>query len=233
YTREALELRVERRLTSGVSLKSGFTWSRTLNDLYRGYPSNPRDLRAERGPAYYTPAREFFLNYIVELPFGRGGKLLRNPGGCLQALIGGWRFSGVTHIQDGVPFDVSLPGDSNNDGLSKDRPDRLGSGRLDPAARSINSWFAVADFAEPPAYSFGNSGRNILVGPAYQNWDVSLIKQTRFADGQMVEFRVELFNAFNHVNFDLPYSVFGTSSFGEIFGARRAREIELALRYSF
>ena len=73
----------------------------------------------------------------------------------------------------------------------------------------------------------------MLSQASYQNWDVSLIKQTHFADGQMVEFRVELFNAFNHVNFDLPYSVFGTSSFGKIFGARRAREIEVALRYSF
>jgi len=54
---------------------------------------------------------------------------------------------------------------------------------------------------------FRERRRDILVGPSYANWDLSLIKQARFADGSLVEFRVELFNAFNQVNFELPYAV--------------------------
>ena len=52
-------------------------------------------------------------------------------------------------------------------------------------------------------------------------------------DGGLVEFRVQLFNAFNHTNFETPDSTFGTSNFGTIFEAKRAREIEIALKYSF
>ena len=104
---------------------------------------------------------------------------------------------------------------------------------LDPSRRSVDQWFAVSDFAAPQDYAFGNSGRNILTGPGYHNWDVSIIRQARLSDRNLFEFRVELFNAFNHVNFEEPYGVLGTSLFGKVFGARRAREIEVALRYNF
>jgi hypothetical protein len=233
YTRHALELGAERRLADGLSIKTAFHWNRILNDLYRGFPSNPRDLRSERGPADFVPARSFSLNYLYDLPVGRNGRFLHGAHGWLEAFVGGWRLSGITHIQQGYPYDINVPGDPNNDGLSEDRADRLASGRLDPGVRSIDRWFDTAAFAAPAPYSFGNSGRNILVGPPYHNWDVSLIKQTRFSDGHMVEFRVELFNAFNHVNFELPQAALATSTFGKVFGARRAREIELALRYTF
>ena len=98
---------------------------------------------------------------------------------------------------------------------------------------SVDMWFPVDDFAEPEAYSFGNSGRNILRRPGYHAWDISLIKQTRLVNGDLVELRVELFNAFNQVNFRQPNAVVGTSLFGKIFGAHRSREIEVALKFSF
>ena len=91
----------------------------------------------------------------------------------------------------------------------------------------------TADFEAPPAYGFGDAGRNILMAPGYHVWDISLIKQTRLSDGDLLEFRVEFFNAFNQVNFERPNADFGTSVFGKIFGAERAREIEIALKYSF
>jgi len=233
YTAHALRLSAERRLVEGLALKSEFAWNRTLNDLYRSFPSNPRNLRAERGPADSIPARELFLSYIFDLPFGKDGKFSRDSPGWVQKIAGGWRLSGITRVQTGAPYNVLLPGDPGNDGVASDRPDRLGPGTLDPSKRSVNQWFAVSDFAAPQAYAFGNSGRNILAGPRYHNWDVSVIRQARLSNGHLFEFRLELFNAFNHVNFEQPYAVFGTSLFGKIFGARRAREIEVALRYSF
>ena len=60
-----------------------------------------------------------------------------------------------------------------------------------------------------------------------------MIKQTRLSNGDFVELRVQLFNAFNHVNFRRPNAVYGNTLFGKIFGARHAREIEVALKYSF
>jgi hypothetical protein len=233
YTSHRMDVAMEHRFAEGYALKSGFIWASSIGDLYYGNPSNPRDLAAERAPSDWLPSRRFYLNYLFDLPFGRGGRIANGVGPWLDGLIGGWRLSGITSLQDGTRYNPILSGDYNNDGVSGDRPDRLGSGVLEDSERSVDQWFDIDDFAAQPAYTFGNAGRNILVGPSYANWDLSLIKQARFTDGSLVEFRVELFNAFNHANFELPYAVVETSSFGKIFGAHRAREIEVALRYSF
>jgi hypothetical protein len=233
YTSHRMDVAMEHRFADGFALKSGFSWASSIGDLYYWIPSNPRNLAAERAPSDWLPSRRFYLNYLYDLPFGRGGKIGSGVGPLMDGLIGGWRLSGITSLQDGTRYNPLLSGDYNNDGISGDRPDRLGSGVLDESGRSVDQWFAIDDFAAQPAYTFGTCGRNILVGPSYANWDLSVIKQARFSDGSLVEFRVELFNAFNQVNFELPYAVMDTSSFGKIFGAHRAREIEVALRYSF
>ncbi len=233
YTTHRMDVALEHRFADGLALKSGFNWASSVGDLYYGNPSNPRDLAAERAPFDWLLSRRFYLNYLYDLPFGRGGKIGSGVGPLMDGLIGGWRLSGITSLQDGTRYNPLLSGDYNNDGISGDRPDRIGSGVLDDSERSVDQWFATGDFAAQPAYSFGNCGRNVLIGPSYANWDLSLIKQARFSDGSLVEFRVELFNALNQVNFELPYAVMDTSSFGKIFGAHRAREIEIALRYSF
>jgi len=233
YSRHHLGANLVRRLGDGLSLRSGFDWQVSIGDVFWGNPSNPRNLNAERARSDYLPARQFYLSYIADLPFGKSGKFGREVNGFAQSLISGWRLSGITHIQDGYRFSIVSSGDPNNDGVADDRPNRLGAGVLDSSRQSIDGWFSTAAFGAPADYSFGNAGRNILTGPPFANWDVSVIKQTRFSDGNLIEFRIELFNAFNQVNFDSPNPVYGTSVFGKIFGARRAREIEVALRYSF
>jgi hypothetical protein len=231
-TRNAVSLDVERRMADGISFKAGSSWSAVISDTFYGNPSNPRNLAAERARSE-VPARLFYMNYIFDLPIGKGGYFLKDASSWLQPILAGWRLSGITYFQDGGRFSVVSAGDPNNDGVADERPDRIGSGELDDSRKGIDQWFATADFTSPAAYSYGNSGRNILTAPPYVNWDLSVIKQTRIKDEQMIEFRVELFNAFNQVNFEPPSPVFGTSVFGKIFGARRAREIEVALRYGF
>ena len=228
----SFEVSAQRRLAKGLAFNSGFEWNRLLDDSFYMNPSNPRNLRAERATAYWFPQRGFFLNYIVDLPFSAGG-WLGNGSNWGQYVLDGWRLSGITHIRDGRFFSVRMPGDPNNDGVSGDRPNRIGPGALPASERSVDRWFNTDDFAAPDPYSFGDSGRNILMAPGHHSWDVSVIKQTRLSDGDILEFRVEFFNAFNQVNFERPDTSFGTSVFGKIFGAERAREIEIALKYSF
>ncbi len=228
----SFEVSAQRRLSRGLAFNSGFEWNRVLDDNFYMNPSNPRNLDAEKATATWFPQRGFFLNYIIDLPIG-SGRWLSGTSSWSQYLLDGWRLSGITHIRDGRFFSARMPGDPNNDGVSGDRPNRIGPGNLDSSERSVDMWFNPLDFAEPPAYGFGDAGRNILMAPGYHAWDVSVIKQTRLSDGDVLEFRVEFFNAFNQVNFERPESDFGTSVFGKIFGAERAREIEVALKYSF
>jgi hypothetical protein len=229
----SLQAQVDKRLSRGFSVRSGFSWDRVFSDVFYRDPTNPRNLRAERALSYYSPKR-FFLNYIYDLPFGPESRFSTAWAGKLGFLFAGWRISGITNITGGRPFAPLLKGDANNDGLTGDRPDRIGSGRLSSEEQSIDRWFATEDFVKPARYGFGNAGRSILLTPAQRVWDISLIKRTDLSrEGSMLEFRVQFFNAFNHTNFDEPEETYGTSTFGQIFNADEAREIEFALKYSF
>ena len=230
----AMNVDVRKRYDAGFSLQSGFTWVRRFTDLFSGDPQNPRNLRAERAPSTWYPNKRFYANYILDLPVGKGKAVSTGWAGKLGWVFDGWRLSGITSIQTGDPFHPILSGDFNNDGLTRDRPDRIGSGTLDPSVRSIDQWFAVDDFALPPALGFGTSGRNILQEPGEHTWDISIIKRSQVSDnGDQIELRVQLFNAFNHTNFERPDRTFGTTTFGQVFGAKDAREIEIALKYTF
>ncbi len=221
-----LGLDVERKMVDGFSLRSGFDWTRSLSDRVFFSVSDPRNLAAERGASSGRPLRRGYLNYILDLP-------VNFKTGLLGSLVSGWRLSGITQFQDGDPFSVVLSGDFNNDGVTGDRPVRLADGNLPADQQSVDEWFDTSAFVEPEDLQFGDSGRNILSGPGLQTWDIALSKTTEVSDGHQVEFRVEFFNAFNRANFDRPERSLGNSTFGKIFGADRAREIEIALKYSF
>ncbi|GAB4238783.1 MAG: hypothetical protein Kow00109_13320 [Acidobacteriota bacterium] len=227
-----LNLSAERRLADGFSLRSGFEWNRFLDDGAWGDPQNPRDLRAEKATVVWIPRRRLYVNYILDLPLQELARFVRGAS-WFSSFLEGWRLSGITELRDGQPFTVSLPGDPNNDGVYGDRPNRIASGTLPAGERSIDRWFDTSAFATPPPYGFGDAGRNILWAPGYKNWDISVIKQHEIGDGDRLELRVELFNAFNNVNFERPNAEFGSDLFGKIFGADRAREIEVAVKYTF
>ncbi|HSR53169.1 MAG TPA: TonB-dependent receptor [Acidobacteriota bacterium] len=222
WSRHALEVEVERRLSEGFSLAADYTWQNSMNDLTDN-PANPRNLDAER--AVNGPLHFFDINYLWDLPFGR------NASGVWGALVKGWRVSGITRLRSGDPFSVTVSGDPNNDGLSGDRPDLIGSTASD-FTPSVDQWFDTSIFA-PAAGSFGTAGRNILFDPGVQVWDIAFSKRARISDSDVLEFRIQLFNAFNHVNFGRPDSDLNSSVFGKIFSAGEAREIEIALKYSF
>jgi hypothetical protein len=235
----SLELQVRKRMSGSFSLQAGFQWNRSFSDQVQGNPSNPRDLRSERAYAGFGAPMQFNANFILDLPVGRGRLLSTAWAGKLGDILAGWRISGTTTVEQGRPFNPRLSGDWNNDGVSGDRPDRLGSGILPDSARSIDQWFDTAQFVAPAADGpaatwFGNSGRNILLAPGEYKWDISFLKRMRIStDGDLLELRVQLFNAFNHTNFERPGSTLGTSTFGVISNAGNSREIEVAIKYSF
>ncbi len=230
YSANEFRLSLNRRFSRGVSLNSGMIWNKTLATYHWGEPNNPRDLASEKGPVSWSPQRHFYLRYIIDIPTHFLFPWRTNTS-LYKWFLDGWRLSGITDIRGGRPFTVTVSGDPNNDGVNGDRPDRIGSGEV--ADPNIDKWFNTEDFVAAQPYSFGNSGRGILKGPGYQNWDISVIKQTRVKEGDIVELRIALFNAFNNVNLNNPNTTLGNDSFGKIFGADRSREIEIALKYSF
>ena len=230
YSANEFRLSLNKRFSKGLSLNSGMIWNKSITDYHWGDPNNPRDLAAEKGPTSWQAEKRFYLRYIIDIP-AHFIFPWRTNAGFYKWVLDGWRLSGITDIAGGRPFTVYDSSDPNNDGVYGDRPDRIGSGAL--SSPSVDQWFNTADFVAAQPYSFGNSGRGILKGPGRQTWDISVIKQTRLNQGDIVELRIAFFNALNNVNFDNPVANFNDDSFGTIFGADRAREIEVALKYSF
>ncbi len=242
YTSHAINAQLQRRLTGAFSLQTGFNWNRALSDCW-GWafvnPSNPRNMAGERSTYAFAAPMQFNVNYILDLPIGRGKWISSSWAGKLAPLFEGWRISGITTITSGWPFNPEVFGDPNNDGVWGDRPNRLGSGILPASRRTVDKWFETSDFVMPdydgsnPQW-FGDSGRNILLSPTERKWDISILKRTKVTgDGNLLEFRVQMFNAFNNVNFQQPGNFLGTPTFGVISNAENAREIEVALKYTF
>jgi hypothetical protein len=139
----------------------------------------------------------------------------------------------VLFIQSGAPFTINLGVDQANIGAGPaQRPDQLRDPNLPSAARTLQ-WFDTTAFALPQPFTFGSAPRNSVIGPGYANVDLALAKDWRLGGSRRLEFRWEVFNLLNTVNFDLPNRIFGTPNFGRIFSAKTPREMQFGLKLAF
>jgi hypothetical protein len=144
-----------------------------------------------------------------------------------------WRVSAVLLARSGAPFTVNLGVDRANIGAGPaQRPDALGDPNLPGGERTPGRWFDTSAFALPAPFAFGTARRNSVVGPGFASLDVSLAKQLGLGARRQLELRLDVFNALNRANFDLPNRIFGTPNFGRIFSAKNARELQLGIRLS-
>ncbi|MBI3940448.1 MAG: TonB-dependent receptor [Acidobacteria bacterium] len=211
----ALQIKLDRRLTAGLQARVSYTFSKNIDDGATssgltdygggGFAQNQDDPKAERGLSPLDSRHSFTSSWVYELP------LRDSLAGMTRALLGGWALNGIVSLSVGQPFSVNLnfdnagaiirptlqrpdlaPGASNNP-IRKDNPDQY----LDLSA------FVVA-----PARTFGNLGRNTIMGPGYANMDLGLTKNTairsRFSENLALQFRAECFNIFNRAQFALP-----------------------------
>jgi hypothetical protein len=239
-TYHALQAKIEKRFSHGLSFLSAFTYSKAINDLpeiccAQPFPQNSYDLRAEKGLADFDQRLRWVLSFDYELPFGSTGHSIGNR--ALGAMFGGWHVGGIYTLASGFPFSPLLGFDPSNTGSQGlVRADRIGNGNLPRGQRSPDQWFDINAFAMPADYTFGNAGRNSLIGPGQNVFDGSLRKLFKVTESQHVEFRAEFFNAWNHPNFSQPdnYIDDGPGAAGVITSlATPMRQIQFALKYQF
>jgi hypothetical protein len=119
-----------------------------------------------------------------------------------KGLTDGWQVSGIYTGQSGLPITPFLSVDSSGTGELNDRPNLIGNPNSGP--RRPNEWFNKAAFAQPLTGTFGNSARNLIIGPNLNTVDLSVNKLTKVTERASIQFRSEIFNAFNRANFSLP-----------------------------
>ncbi len=239
----SFQSRLEKRFAGGFTVLGAYVFSRTIGDVagFSGSGNapnsgiqNPLDRRAERSLDNQHRKHSFTTSYVYELPFGQGRKYGSNMNRALDFAIGGWSVAGIHSLASGRPFGLSVRGDPANTG-NLNRPDVVpGQDPFLPSdQRDPQRWFNTDAFVANEAFTFGNAGRNILLGPGLFNWDFALYKQFRVTESKMFQFRFEAFNFTNTPNFGFPNSQVGDNNFGRITGAGRPRNLQLGLKFIF
>lgn len=209
----SLQVRWEKRITHGLQFQASYTYSHALDDASSASlgSQNQGDFRDQTNPnleygnADFDVRHRFVFSYLYELPFGKGKMFGGNASGLLNHIIGGWQVAGITTASTGnwfTPTDIETDL-SNSDGggtvFGSARPNVVGDPNAKPclAGTLFNTCAFVTNQI---AGSSGNAGRNIIRGPGFQNWDISIFKTLPIREQMQLEFRAEFFNAWNHLN---------------------------------
>jgi Carboxypeptidase regulatory-like domain/TonB dependent receptor len=238
----ALQLSLEKRMSHGLSFLGAYTWGKSLDEGAGGNSStgesriniqNPQNLRADYGLSNFDIRQRFTLSTVYQVPFGHGRQFLSNANRVVDAIAGGWQISSILTLQGGMPFSISMATATDNTGTFQ-RPNRVCNGNLPSGQQSIKDWYNLTCFVAPPIYTFGNTGRNVLIGPRLETWDLGTDKDFRITERVGIQFRAEFFNALNHANFGLPNASIGSSAAGTITTViTNARQVQFALRLHF
>jgi hypothetical protein len=240
----SLQVSVNRRLRRGLQFGLAYTFSKVLGvaesdtaTISSYFP--PRQYNY--GPFSYDRSQNLVVNYMYDLP-----KLGQKTGWkAAEWVLDNWQIGGITSFISGAPF---TPGFSTVDGAditgSTDgaRVTVIGDPRLPKGERDFYRNFRTEVFKRTPVGSFGNAGLGILRGPGINNWDFNVSKRVPlFSEGRYIQFRTEMFNAWNHTQFSGLYTsarfdVNGNQTdpnFGAYSSARTPRIIQLSLRVVF
>jgi hypothetical protein len=235
---DAAYVNVRRRYSHGLSFLANYTFAKTLTNApdFRSpmdeaaIPQNNSDLAAEKGPGCDVRHR-LALSTVFDIPAYAAATWTR-------LLTEHWHFSTIYQVQSGMPLTISVFGDTANSGTvlgeNPIRANLTGQPVFGPGTRTASKWFNPAAFAAPPAYTFGDIGRNSVYGPPLQTLDFALARTFRLTEKTSFQFRGEAFNALNKVNLGTPNRYVNTPQFGTITMAMTpGREIQLSARLSF
>jgi len=234
----SMQTRVEKRARGGLTMSLAYTWSHfmanggNINGGGNAPPQDARCYRCEWGSMPEDRRHIAVFNHVWELPFGKGRRFI--PDGPAAYILGGWSLNGIWSMSTGEHFTATAAAAvSNSAGGGGDRPNRISDGNLPGGQRTIDRWFDLGAFATPAQFTFGNSGRGILVGPGNFNVDAGIHRQFVIGERYKLTFRWEMFNAFNRANFGNPNSAIGNPQAGQISGTAPARIQQAALKFVF
>jgi hypothetical protein len=233
----SMQMTVSRRVAAGFSLTGNYTWSRTL-DTSSGSPQDSYNARADYGLSTVHRAHLLNINYIYELPFFR-----RTSNAAIRNVLGGWEVAGVTTYQSGAPNTIVVTSDVARIGASSSRATLVADPNLAAGDRTLSRWFNT-EAALPPERMvqgvFGTGGRDVLIGPGFNQWDLSALKNFNFHERVRLQFRAESFNVVNHPSFTgidttARFDAAGkpTGTYGAVTGSGPARVLDFGLRLTY
>lgn len=243
----SLQLKVERRVATGLSFLGVYTWGKSLSNAdissvgggsFLAGIQDYMDLRGNRSPSIFDVAHRFSIGAVYEAPFWKS-----SPHAATRALLGGWQLG--THITEQTGFAAALSGvvDTTGTGVVS-RPNAVQGQKamLPRDQRTRARWFNTDAFALPTPGGFGSAPRLPLHLPGLNQVDFAVMKNFRFRESHRVQFRAEFFNVFNHVNLGAPgLNIRDPANFGRVTSTAQgaagmpgdARIVQFGLKYYF
>jgi hypothetical protein len=246
----ALQIWANRRFSERLAFQAAYTWSHAITNVplaaFNNGATDPFNYNLDHGDADLDRRQMFVANAVYVLPS------IKKGGAVASQILGGWQLNGIVSLLGGTPIDVYSG--ANTAGLADSfrnigqRPNLiLGVPVYLHNAGDSLQYLNPAAFSLPEVGRFGSLGRGSIRGPGSKNFDFSVVKNWRMYDRYSLQFRAEMFNAFNHPNFnslDTGLSLdnvagsenFGqplNSNFGRITATRGPREIQFGLKFNF
>jgi hypothetical protein len=207
----ALDVNYTHRVSQGLTLLASYTFSRFIDNV--GGPEtwanssgesirNVYNLAAEKSVDATDTPNSFVLSYVYELPVGKGKQFGSGMNGVVNQILGGWQTSGIFTFKQGFPLSV-IPPNKNPFGVGQ-HVNVVGDYHV--SHPTYQEWFNPSAFAPPPEFTLGDAPRYFsdLRAPHYNNWDIGIQKNFPIVESTRLEFRVDMFNAFNHTNLYAP-----------------------------
>jgi outer membrane receptor protein involved in Fe transport len=240
---DALQVRVQRRMSDGLGFTIAYTYSRANGDFIDhltaglgatgNFPNTTYAMEADYGPLPFDIPNRLVTSFIYELPFGAGRTF--QPAGVLGALARDWSVNGILTLSDGRPFSIGSNDRAFAGSGRNVRANCIGDPVPDGFDQTLSRWFDTLAFADPAPFTHGNCGYNTVRGPGFKSMNLSVFRAVPMRGEQRLEFRVEVFNLFNWTNFNFPAAnVSNPNSFGQITSSLgEQREMQLAVKFYF
>ncbi len=219
--------------TGPLEMLAGYTWSKAIDDS-SGWSNqiNPVNYKLSRGLSAFDVAHNFVASYHYTLPFAK----LFGPG----RLTNGWVITGITRFATGLPVTMTESDDNSllgtfspGAGPDVDRPNYTPGNLQFNDPRSGLPYLNKSLFSKEALGQLGTADVRFFHGPGINNWDMALIKDTNVTERIHSQFRFELFNTFNHAQFNSPSGNINSGSFGIVTSARDPRIAQAALKFLF
>src|SRR5688572_4644471 len=240
---DALQMRLQRRMSRGLAYTVAYTWSKALGDFLDhlsagggavgNNPSSAYAMEKDYGLLAFDIPHRLVTSFIYELPFGEGRAF--DPQGALGAIARDWSVNGILTLSAGRPFTVGATDQAGTGPGRASRANCVGPAVPDGFHQTLDSWMDPAAFTPTTTRTYGNCANNTVRGPGSKSMNLSVFRSIRLGEQRRAEIRVETFNLFNWVNYGFPAAnISNLGTFGRITSSiGDQREVQLALKFYF
>ncbi len=236
----AAEFRLTRRPVRGIGGGVSYTLARSRDNASSMggggtvVAQNDQDLQAEWGLSSFDRRHQLNANLNVDLPFGVGRRFFTN-GGVWGSILGGWRFTTNFTLQSGTPLTVRVTGAASSvaGGAGGTLRANYDGSSIRISNPTIDQFFNTSAFSIPDAGTYGNSSRNLVIGPGSRLLNAQLSRDLRLGGNRVMSLTLNASNLLNTVNYSGVNTSINSPSFGQITSVRPMRSMTFNARFRF